>query len=330
MSKRPPLVLTAAVHPIQVVTRRTGLSADLIRVWEKRYGVVMPARTPSGRRLYSDGDIEWLRLLAEATLTGRTIGQVATLSADALAALVHAGSNTSHEPAGRADHGVPTPPAPTADHLGMSLLAVEQFDGVALDARLRRAIVALSAEAFLDALAVPLPARVAERVREGSLRPAHLHLTFAVLRRVLDHVTTMAASPDAFPHLLVTTLPGQPEELGALVTAAAAAVAGWQVTYMGPGLPAEDVAETAASVGARAVALSLGAPSGDRVVSGEFRRLRALLPPAVEILVSGAGPGAPRGVLREIGASVLPDLRALRARLRALQDASTRPAGRPI
>ncbi len=66
-------------HPIPVVARRTGLSADVIRAWEKRYAVVTPARTAAGRRLYSDADVERLALVARATLTGRTVGQVAAL-----------------------------------------------------------------------------------------------------------------------------------------------------------------------------------------------------------------------------------------------------------
>ena len=49
-------------HPMQVVTRRTGLTADLLRTWERRYGAIHPGRTQGGHRLYSDSDIE--RLLA--------------------------------------------------------------------------------------------------------------------------------------------------------------------------------------------------------------------------------------------------------------------------
>src|SRR5579862_6510920 len=75
-------------HPMRVVTRRTGLSADLLRAWERRYDVVTPTRSDGGRRLYSDPDIERLRLLYRATLAGRGIGQVAELSTTALAALV--------------------------------------------------------------------------------------------------------------------------------------------------------------------------------------------------------------------------------------------------
>ena len=64
-------------HPMRVVTRRTGLSADLLRAWERRHEVVKPSRSMGGRRLYSDDDIERLRLLYRATLAGRSIGQVA-------------------------------------------------------------------------------------------------------------------------------------------------------------------------------------------------------------------------------------------------------------
>ncbi|NUQ13196.1 MAG: MerR family transcriptional regulator, partial [Gemmatimonadaceae bacterium] len=73
---------------MRVVCRRTGLSAELLRVWERRHQVVKPSRTQTGRRLYSDAEIERLALLYRATLGGRTIGHVAGLSNPALALLV--------------------------------------------------------------------------------------------------------------------------------------------------------------------------------------------------------------------------------------------------
>jgi DNA-binding transcriptional MerR regulator len=75
-------------HPIQVVVRRTGLTADVLRAWEKRYGVIEPGRSEGGRRLYSDRDIERLRLLRRATGAGRRISQIAGLATEELAALV--------------------------------------------------------------------------------------------------------------------------------------------------------------------------------------------------------------------------------------------------
>ncbi len=96
-------------HPMRVVTRRTGLSADLLRAWERRYDVVTPARSEGGRRLYSDADIERLRLLYRATLAGRSIGQVADLPTEALAALVR------RDVTADAEAGLGSPGAPARD-----------------------------------------------------------------------------------------------------------------------------------------------------------------------------------------------------------------------
>ena len=75
-------------HPIAVVSERTGLSHDVLRIWERRYRAVTPTRTSGGERLYSDADVERLRLLDAAVAAGRRIGRVATLPTSDLAELV--------------------------------------------------------------------------------------------------------------------------------------------------------------------------------------------------------------------------------------------------
>jgi AAA family ATP:ADP antiporter len=67
-----------------VVARRTGLSAHVIRIWEKRYGAVEPERTGTNRRLYSDEQIERLSLLRDLTQAGHRIGHVAKLPTEKL------------------------------------------------------------------------------------------------------------------------------------------------------------------------------------------------------------------------------------------------------
>ena len=312
-------------HPIQVVARRTGLSVDVIRAWEKRHAVVTPARSENGRRLYADADIERLRLVARATLTGRTVAHVAALPPEELAALVRQeAADVAVQPPADAHSAS----APAVEYLRVCLEALARFDAAALEAALRRATVALSAETFLDALVVRLWERVAEGVQRGTLRPSHQHLTQAVLRRVLDRVAETGVTSGAGPDLVVATPPGQMQELGALLAAAAAAAEGWRVVYLGAGLPAEDIAEAAAETRARAVAVSLGAVPGDRIVPRELRRLRTLLPNDVAIVVEGTGSEAYGGVLREIGASVPRDVPALLARLRALRAESEQPDAR--
>lgn len=338
MPKRTPAPAAATtLHPIQVVTRRTGVSADVLRVWEKRYAVVTPVRSTSGRRLYSDADIERLRLLVEVTRTGRAIGQVAALPAEALVALLGEEAPAPHRPRrrGLADAAPAAAPA-GEDFLEACIGAIGRSDAVALDFLLRRASVALSADDFLDAVVVPLVDHLRVRVLDGSLRRAHGHLAHAVLRRVLDHVVATATGPLASRDLVVGLLGGHAHELDALIVAAAAAADGWRVTYVGPGVPADDIAETLEHVGARVLALSVAAASGDRVIPRELRRLRALLPPGVELLVVAPAADVQRAAFAETGATPLVGVAMLRARLRVLRgaasvetDAAGREATRP-
>jgi DNA-binding transcriptional MerR regulator len=319
-------------HPIQIVARRTGLSADVIRAWEKRYGVVEPVRSESGRRLYSDADVERLQLLARATLSGRPIGEVAALAPAALEALVHADGAVAPRalpgPGGASDDAAldarPREPAHSAaatrGAVDSCLDALARFDVAELDAALRRAMVALSAEAFLDAVVVPLWDATLERVRAGTLRLTHEHIALGALRRALDRVVEAATSTLHPPDLVVSTPSGQPQELGALLATATAAAEGWRAVYVGGGLPAEAIADATTQLGARAVTLSLGSAVSDRAIARELRRLRALLPQDVAILVEGAATDAHRGVLREIDAIVLRDPAELRARLRVLRE----------
>jgi MerR family transcriptional regulator, light-induced transcriptional regulator len=308
-----------------VVTRRTGLNADLLRVWEKRYEVVKPARSSGGRRLYSDADIERLRLLYRATLAGRSIGQVAALSTQALAALVRRDDDAERANGnGRATSADARAVAPaTTEYFAEAGRAIERLDAHALEAVLRRAVVALPVATLLDELVSPLLERVGTQWREGTFRPVHGHLASVVLRRVLDRVIDTASSPGASPHLIVATPVGQAHEFGALLTAATAAAEGWRVTYLGAGLPAEDIAEAAVRTRARAVALSLVYPAGDPAVAHELRRLRVLLPVGVTTLGGGAAASAYRAALEETGTRLVGDLSELRAILRAL-----RPRGR--
>jgi DNA-binding transcriptional MerR regulator len=67
--------------------RLAGLTASTLRIWEHRYGVVSPPRSPSGQRSYSMTDVHRLRLVRRLTLEGHAIGTVANLSLEELVAL---------------------------------------------------------------------------------------------------------------------------------------------------------------------------------------------------------------------------------------------------
>src|SRR5678815_2708765 len=93
-------------HPIGVASERTGLSPDVLRVWERRYGVVEPHRSSGGQRVYSDSDIERLSLLHRATKGGHGISHVASLSKSRLEELVRDVEAARREPGGEATRSV--------------------------------------------------------------------------------------------------------------------------------------------------------------------------------------------------------------------------------
>jgi DNA-binding transcriptional MerR regulator len=74
----------AQTYRIGAVSRLTGVPADTLRVWERRYEVVTPARTVSGTRLYDPEDVGRLSLIKQLVDRGDAISRVARLTMDQL------------------------------------------------------------------------------------------------------------------------------------------------------------------------------------------------------------------------------------------------------
>jgi DNA-binding transcriptional MerR regulator/methylmalonyl-CoA mutase cobalamin-binding subunit len=302
-------------HPIQVVARRTGLTPEVLRIWEKRYGVVTPVRTGTGRRLYSEEDIECLRLLRLATLSGRRIGDVATLSALQLRRLVAEDQAAeTAAPPGRV--------ATTAilhrgsSYLSSALAALEGLNARDLESLLTRALLELGAPTFLEEVIAPLVRRIGDLWHAGRLEPFEEHFATSVIRRILTEAMMDASGPRTAPVLLVATPTGEHHELGALMAGALAAAEGWRVVYLGTNLPAADIAGAAQRVRAAAVALSLVYLADAPGIPGELRHLRKRLPD-LPILAGGAACIAYDSALSSIGATVLDDLSQLPPALRS-------------
>ena len=294
---------------MRLVSERTGLSADVLRVWERRYGVVVPGRSPGGQRWYTESDVARLRLLARAVERGRSISTVAHLSDEALAQVVL--SEEATQLARTTPHALAAQPY-LADAIG----AVESLNGPNLESTLRQAAMQLSMDELLDGVLTPLTHTIGDRWHAGQLSAAHEHLATTVIRRLLSWITQQhAPAPDAAA-IVVTTPAGQVHELGAKFAAATAAANGWRVVYLGPDLPARDIATAATASGASAVALSLVYPTDDPLMDGELRALRAALPDT-RLVVGGAGAMAYRPSLDAIGATVVTDLPSLRRWLTA-------------
>lgn len=293
------------LNSIGVVCRRTGLKSDRVRAWERRYDVVQPVRSEGNQRLYSEDDVEKLLLLRRATDAGHRIAQIAHLKPAELRQLLEIdvparAPETQRPRAGEADR---------ADVLlGAALTAIQQLDAEALRGHLARALETLSPASVTQQLLVPLIHEIGELWEEGGLKASHEHLGTAVLRTFIEQLCVARDVSANDPRLLVTTPATERHELGALLATATATNAGWRVTYLGPDLPAADIAAAARQRGARAVGLSIVRPADREVIRGELLMLRRHLGESVGIIIGGRGAPEMEDTASEIGAVVVQDL----------------------
>jgi DNA-binding transcriptional MerR regulator/methylmalonyl-CoA mutase cobalamin-binding subunit len=292
--------------PISVVVRRTGLTQDVLRAWEKRYGAVVPLRTPTGRRLYTEDQVARLRLLKQLVDGGRRISDVAELDLDHLRAL-------ADEDASEAVVSPATPVRRSASgFLTSALDAVERLDRHALEQALDGALVALSRPRLRGEVLVPLIQQLGQRWQEGSWRVVHEHMASAVLRSFLWNMWRRAEPGPGASSLVVTTPAGQRHELGALLVAGIAADQGWRVMYLGTDLPAEEIAAAVDASRASVVLLSLVYPMPDTRLLDEVRLLRKLVGSDVLLVSGGRAAVAMREELAASGIAVIQDLEDLR------------------
>ena len=289
--------MAKAHHSIKVVSRRTGLTTHVIRIWEKRYGAVEPERTPTNRRLYSDAEIERLNFLRLATAAGNSIGNIARLPLNRLKLLVAKAEVT--DPAAGATNGATSPAQTFHDSC---LAAVKQLDGRLFEETLQRAVVALGNLGLLRQVVAPLAQTIGELWRAGAVTAAHEHFLSAGLKVFLGHLSGQFPVSANAPRIIIATPAGQLHELGAVIVNAAAAQVGWHTTYLGASLPAAEIAGAAVQNRALAVALSVVYPEDDPNLPREFINLRRFLPAETKIFIGGRAAPAYLETVRRIGA----------------------------
>jgi len=270
-------------HPIGVVAERTGLTPDVLRVWERRYAVVKPLRSRGGQRLYSDADIERLSLLHRATQGGHGISHVASLNNTKLGDLVRDIETGSERTPARV-----TPAKEPQGIVDQALAHAEALDPVGLESVLRRSVARYGIVFFMDAVAAPFMRRMGDEWHAGRISYAQEHLATATVQRVVSEVSPVLTD-GGNPTIVIATLEGERHANGALMAAATAASEGWRVIYLGADLPSAQIAETAVRTGARAVGISVVLAEKKTRTSARLRDLEKRMPANTRLLVGGTG-----------------------------------------
>lgn len=261
-------------YPIRTVARLTGLSVDTLRAWERRYQAVVPERGDRGR-VYTDRHIERLRLLAALVDRGHAIGSIARLS-DAALRKLQRGSQDA-------------PPASTSAAPGLDLeplfRAMKHYDLPTIDAQLSRYALLLPPNELVFSVVLPTLREIGVRWQAGAINPAQEHLVSGVVRGVLGALLRSMPRHAKVTRVVFATPAGDRHELGLLCGAVLAAAHGYGVIYLGPDLPAVNIADAVQESGAKILVLACTADAS--APESDLRALRRLAG-RVSIWVGGA------------------------------------------
>ena len=192
------------------LSRRSGVSPELLRAWERRYGLLEPTRSAGGLRLYSAADLERVRAMQQHLAEGLAAAEAAALAAEA-------------EP--RADQAVVFSPAAAKRDLDAALSGFEEARAhVVLDELLATATL----DSILSEVLIPFLHELGERWERGEITVAQEHFASSVLR---GRLLGLARGWDRGigPRVLLSCAPGERHDLGLIAFGLALRARGFRI-----------------------------------------------------------------------------------------------------
>ena len=277
LDARPAAAPEAPGLNIAAVARRTGVGADTLRKWERRYGVLRPSRTAGGQRRYDERDVarvEWLRdRLAEGFRIGEAAALLETVDLDAAAT-----------------------PAALQDAIVEAVCASELTRVPAL---VDQAFTLHDVATAVEEIVAPALRRVGDAWREGPSTIADEHLLTALAQRRL--VALLDDRRNAVRGTVVLACPsGERHELGLLALAVLLQADGWLAAYLGADTPLESALATVERTNASVLCLSVSTP--ERYAKLTAALDAAALPDGLTVHVGGAGSPAERPLAEVVSA----------------------------
>ena len=252
-----------SLFPIRVLSEQTGVPATTLRAWERRYGLLKPARTPKGHRVYKQADLDTVRRVVQLLESGSTIGKAVNI--------IKSGEPARPERQERVSHW--------ALYRKRCLQSIEAFDDRRLDAVYNETLAIYPIDIVTAQLLLPVLQQLGKEWPQRSNGVAEEHFFSAWLRNKVGARMHHEAGRTRGRRLLMACLPGEHHELGILLFGLSAMAHGYRILYLGPDLPLQQVAGAAARIGVAAVLLS----GSNRQISSNLRRDILQLATSLEI-----------------------------------------------
>lgn len=289
---------------IAAAEEATGITRELLRMWERRYEFPRPLRNAAGDRVYSREQIEKLRLVRQLLALGFRPGYLVHLSTSELQNILQA-----HAP--RADD--------ITDTLREELMAaLKSRDTGKIRDHLNHQLTRNGLYEFVVNFLPYANFIVGDEWQKGRVEIHEEHLyteqVQALLRVTMDNL--LPPRPDS-PRVMLSTAPGEPHTLGIFMVEALLRLERISATSFGAQMPDKDMAQAAIKHKMDIVALSFSASYPINKAADFLEGLRFRLPSRVDIW---AGGGAIRGTRRHLeGIRLVPDLGMLRSLIQGWQ-----------
>jgi len=237
------------------LSKRSGVSPELLRAWERRYGLLEPVRSPGGLRLYSLDDLERVRLMQQHLAAGLAAAEAA--------------AQVSQAAAPGAEGLVPAFSAAAART--ELAAAIERLDEPEAQAVIDRALAAMTSDALIVDVLLPYLHELGEQWRRGETSIGVEHFASSLIRgRML--ALARGWGRGLGPVALLACLPGEQHELGLIGFGLALRARGWRVAYLGSDTPLEEI-ERVSENEPDLIVLSAVAPKRIRALEGRIRAL---------------------------------------------------------
>jgi len=259
---------------ISAVERETGLSKDVLRVWERRYGFPEPARDDNAERQYSREQVAKLRAIKRLMDAGLRPGKLISQSLAELNALAEARGGPRREP--------------TAPVLERDLLALlKSHNAQALQHALTNQLMRQGLQRFVLETVSPLHRAVGDAWMRGEVQVFEEHLFTEQVQVALRIAINAFPRTGGSPRVLLTTFPGEHHGLGLLMVEALLVPEGAQCISLGTQTPIDDIHAAAVAHKAAIVALSFSAAFPLRQAGDGLAALRRSLAPHVALWAGG-------------------------------------------
>ncbi len=267
------------------LSRRTGVRADTLRAWERRYGLLRPERTEGGFRLYGSADEARVRAMRARIEAGVSAAEAARLTVSSAPAAEAAGDGVTEG----------EPLTASADALRVAL---EAFDDSGANAVLDEALSRVTLETVAEGVVLPTMRQIGNRWESGEISVAQEHFATGVIRgRLLSVARNWGAGTG--PLALLACPPGESHDLGLISFGLVLHSRGWRITYLGPDTPIDTVSQAVGDLHPDAIVLAALDPAPFESAAQELSALAS----GGRLLIAGAG--ASPELAQRLGARVL-------------------------